>query len=307
VFGKKSLNGRIIVIGVVWVMSTQSPASDVLRKAVSPAAARASRLPAAGPATRPLLSDITVEHGPVDLIGRLFLMADTAARQRGVTLSFAPMQDLIDINRANPETWRPILPLFDPACGGITDDNSFCILGHNAQGEVVATQAARLYSWRDTSFHEEASSLRLFYAEPDRLKGEREEVVVTAPAAHGLTGAVIFAGGIWYRPDYRGVGLPYILPWLSRTYAYTRWKHDFSCSIMAEEVYRRGMAQRSGYSKADWEVWLRYTPVDPKGEIRCALVYMDEAELLSGAAGFLARFDAQIDARVDQRRRHQQG
>src|SRR5215813_2931016 len=122
-------------------------------------------------AQRPLLSDITVEHGPVDLLGRLFLKADTAARRRGVTLSFAPMQDLMDVNRANPETWRPLLPLFDPACGGITDDNSFCILGHNAKGEVVATQAARLYDWADTSFHEEASSLRLFYAEPARLKG----------------------------------------------------------------------------------------------------------------------------------------
>ena len=68
---------------------------------------------------------------------------------------------------------------------------------------------------------------------------------------------MIFAGGIWYRPDYRGIGLPYILPWLSRTYAYTRWQQDFSLSIMAEEVYKRGMAQRSGYSKADWEVWLQ--------------------------------------------------
>ena len=132
---------------------------------------------------RPLLSDITVEHGPADLLGRFFLKADTAARQRGITLSFAPMQDLVEVNRRNRETWRPLLPLFDPASGGITDDNSFCILGRNAKGEVVATQAARLYDWADTSFHEEAASLRLFYADPARLKSEREQVEVTAPAA----------------------------------------------------------------------------------------------------------------------------
>jgi hypothetical protein len=256
---------------------------------------------------RPLLSDITVEHGPPDLIGRLFLKADTSARRRGVTLSFAPMQDLMEVNRANPETWRPLLPLFDPACGGITDDNAFCIIGRNPKGEIVATQAARLYQWAGTSFHVEASSLRLFYAEPERWKGKDEQVEVTAPVARRLTGAVIFAGGIWYRPDYRGIGLPYILPWLSRTYAYTRWKHDFSLSIMAEEIYKRGMATRSGYSKADWEVWLRRTPVDPGGDIRCALVYMDSGELLDGAADFLARFDTEIDGRVDQRRRHQRG
>ena len=286
-------------------MSTRSPVVEFVRKTIPSARPPTGSNVSPSKLVRPLLSDIMVEHGPVDLLGRLFLQSDTSARKRGITLSFAPMQDLIDINRANPESWRPILPLFDPASGGITDDNSFCILGHNPEGEIVATQAARLYDWADTSFHEEASSLRLFYAEPGRLKSEREQVEVTAPAARELSGAVIFAGGIWYRPDYRGIGLPYILPWLSRAYAYTRWKHDYSLSIMAEEVYKRGMAQRSGYSKADWEVWLRHTPVDPDGQIRCALVYMDSRELLEGAAGFLARFDAEIDGGIDQRRRHQ--
>lgn len=252
--------------------------------------------------SRPLISDITIEHGPLDLLGRFFLKADTEARQRGVTLTFAPMQDLIDINRSNPETWRPILPLFDPACGGINDDNAFCILGHNTKGEIVATQAARLYRWSGTSFHEEASSLRLFYEDPDRHRAEREQVEVTAPIARQLTGSVIFAGGIWYRPDYRNIGLPYILPWLSRAYAYTRWKHNYSMSIMAAEVYARGMARRSGYSKADWEVWLRHTPVDPTGNIRCALVWMDEDDLLGGVKEFLGGFGAQVDARINERR-----
>jgi len=291
-------------------MSTQLRRKDDARKGGPLAGVPAEALAPAeiqGRPLRALISDITVEHGPADILGRFFLKADTAARRRGVTLTFAPMQDLIDINRANPETWRPLLPLFDPACGGISGDNSFCILGHNAKGEIVATQAARLYRWPGTSFHEEASSLRLFYADPDRHRGEREQVEVTAPIAKLLTGSVIFAGGIWYRPDYRNVGLPYILPWLSRALAYTRWKHDFSMSIMAEEVYARGMARRSGYTKADWEVWLRHTPVDPNGNIRCALVWMDEGDLLGGVREFLSGFDAQVDAGVDQRRAQQHG
>jgi hypothetical protein len=259
------------------------------------------------PPPRALINEITIEHGPADLLGRFFLKADTAARRRGVALSFASMQDLIAVNRANPDTWRPILPLFNPESGGITGDNCFCILGRNAQGDIVATQAARLYRWAATSFHEEATSLRLFYSDPARSKGEHEEVEVTAPAAKELSGAVIFAGGIWYRPDHRGQGLPNILPWLCRAYAYTRWRHDFSLSIMAEDVYKRGMAQRSGYAKADWEVWLRRTPVHPQGDIRCALVWMDERDLLEGVAGFLSGFDAQVDAGVDQRRAQQHG
>lgn len=288
-------------------MSRRLPSYGAARETVPTTVDRAPRAPAQAGPPRPLIRDITVEHGPADLLGRFFLKADTAARQRGVTLSFAPMQELIAINRANPETWRPILPLFDPGCGDVTEDNSFCILGRNARGEIVATQAARLYCWSGTSFHDEASSLRLFYADPAGSRGEREAVEVTAPAAREITGAVIFAGGIWYRPDYRGRGLPYILPWLSRAYAYTRWRHDFSISIMAAEVHARGMAQRSGYSKADWEVWLRRTPVDPEGDIRCALVYMASDELLAGVADFQARFDAQVDAGVGDRRAQQHG
>lgn len=280
-----------------------------------PAAKGRDRAPSMPPAAKPveavrrpqLITEIELEHGPIDLLGRFFLKADTAARNRDVRLSFAPLEELIEVNRRNPETWRPILPLFDPVSGGIDAENAFCILGHNAKGDVVATQAARLYHWQGTSFHEEAESLRLFYADPERSKAEHEAIEVTAPDAKKLTGAVIFAGGIWYRPDYRGRQLANILPWLSRAYAYTRWQHQFSCSIMAEEVHKRGMAERSGYSKADWSVILKRTPVDPKGDIRCALVWMDDDELLAGVERFLATFDAQVDGGVGERRRQQHG
>lgn len=80
---------------------------------------------------RPLISDITIEHGPVDLLGPFFLKADTAARRRDVHLSFAPMQALVDANHRNHETWRPLLPLFDPAVNGAAEEDTFCIVGRN--------------------------------------------------------------------------------------------------------------------------------------------------------------------------------
>ena len=42
-----------------------------------------------------------VDHGPADLLGRFFLKADTAARERGITLSFGTFEDLVDVNAAN--------------------------------------------------------------------------------------------------------------------------------------------------------------------------------------------------------------
>lgn len=251
---------------------------------------------------RPLLSDIRIEHGPVDLLGRFFLKADTAARQRNVSLSFAPLQELVETNRRNSDTWRPLLPLFDPAAGGATQQDSFCIVGRDPRGEVVATQAARLYRWDGTSFHEEAESLRLFYADPAQLRRPREKVEVTAPAAKKITGRVVFAGGAWYRPDYRGRQLAQILTRISRAYAYTLWQHDYHTSIMAEEVCKGGMPERSGYTKVDWAVMLKRTVVHPEGEVRCGLTWMDSSEFFDGIRDFTERFDTQVDVGVDQRR-----
>lgn len=251
---------------------------------------------------RPLLSDITIEHGPVDLLGRFFLKADTAARRRGVHLSFAPMQALVDTNRRNSDTWRPLLPLFDPAVNGAAMEDTFCIVGRNARGDIVATQAARLYRWDGTTFRDEAESLRLFYADPAALRRPTEAVEVTAPAGARITGRVVFAGGAWYRPDFRGRQLAQIFTRISRAYAYTRWKHEYHTSIMAEEVCRGGMPERSGYTKVDWEVMLKRTVVHPEGDVRCGLTWMDSSEFLGGIVDFVERFDTQVDVGVEKRR-----
>ena len=287
-------------------MSTQFPAGRSAQKiALGPAQSLALDsfpISSARPAPRTWLNDITIEHGPVDLLGRLFLKADTAARARDISLSFAPMQTLVDANRYNRETWRPLLPLFDPASGGITDENSFCVVGRNPQGDIVATQAARLYVWEDTSFLEEAQELRLFYADPQRLRKPDEQVEVTAPAAKHISGRVVFAGGAWYRPDYRGRQLAQIMTRISRAYAYTRWSHDYHVSIMAEEVCKGGMPQRSGYTTVDWEVMLKRTVVHPHGNVRCGLTWMDSRAFFDGIEDFITRFDAQVDIGVNKRR-----
>jgi hypothetical protein len=43
-----------------------------------------------------------VEYGP-GVLGRFFLWADTAARERGVTPFFASLQDLVEVNKANSD------------------------------------------------------------------------------------------------------------------------------------------------------------------------------------------------------------
>jgi hypothetical protein len=124
-----------------------------------------------------LFSQITVQHGPAGLLGRVFLLCEAQLRERGVSLAFASMSDLVAVNKANSDSWAPLWSGFDPAFSNLTPDNSFCILGYNRHGDVVTTQAARFLDWPETTYQREAEALRLAYADPDasKLPGEPGE------------------------------------------------------------------------------------------------------------------------------------
>jgi len=233
---------------------------------------RSGRLPA----------HLKIKYGPVSLLGRFFLWADTAARDRGVTLSFGSFQDLIEANKANSDSWRPLVPVFDEALGGITPETGFVLIGRNEHGEVVATQAARIYDWPETSLKDEATSLRMFYADPAAAFARGDRCEIATPVAKNITGRVVFSGAAWYRRDFRGRGLAGILPRIARAYAFTRWNSDFTISMMGDAVVAGGMAERCGYTKVEpSSVELVASPL---GAMRCALVWMRSDELLADLA-----------------------
>jgi hypothetical protein len=245
------------------------------------------------------LKDITVEHGPIDLLGRFFLKADQAARQRGISLSFDTFEHLLKTNERNRASWRPLIPVFNPKNGGLNFENSFCILGRNHEGEVVAAHAGRLYNWPKTTYYEEATALRLFYADPDKMKCPGEECAITAQATRDISGNVVFSGAAWYRPDYRGCNLSAILPKLGKAYALTRWNPDSIVSMMVEDVYQRGFAPRFGYNNVDWEILMRNSAL---GNVRLAFVWMNAQKLIEDLSRFSVQLPAEIDSRVLKRR-----
>jgi hypothetical protein len=248
--------------------------------------------------TSDLLDRIQIDFGPVDLLGRFFLHAESAARERGVLLSFAKMEDLVRVNRENPDSWRPLLPHYDPSYGGITDRNAFCIVGRNDAGDIVATQAARLYEWKNTTLFDEATSLRLFYPEPERMRRPGETCLVTARAARKISGRVAFSGAGWYRPDYRGHSLSAILPRISRVYAHAIWNTECTLSFVAEALVKKGVAARFGYKNIDWAVQLNNFPI---GDYYGALVWMETNQMLDDVSQFMAARAAQVDRRVHER------
>ena len=141
------------------------------------------------PTSGRLPAHIRIKYGPVGLLGRFFLWADTAARDRGVTLSFGSLQDLIEANRANSDSWRPLVPVFDEALGGITPERGFVLIGRDKGGQVVATHAARIYDWSATSLKDEAASLRMFYADPDAAFARGDRCKIKRRSYQESTGA----------------------------------------------------------------------------------------------------------------------
>jgi hypothetical protein len=251
------------------------------------------------PNTAPLLSQLTTGYGPIDLLGRFFLCADTAARARGVTLSFASLAELIAVNEQNRDSWLPLFPTYDIRHNTIGADEAFCILGRDRHGKVVAAHAGRLFNLTHRTFHDLAQSLHLMYEHPDRSKRPGEICEVTARAARSIKGRVVFSGAAWYHPDYRGRQLSTIVPILSRAYAFTHWNIDYLVAMMSEGVVGGGMTLRTGYTNIDWDIRVTNSPL---GDVRFAFMWMEPAQLLEDVAKFVFRFDREMRDPLVQRR-----
>jgi len=243
-------------------------------------------------ALEPLFSHMVMQHGPIGLLGRATLKAEEAARQQGVFLSFASFSELLQANQANSTTWLPIVTTFDCRFSDLDEATAFCILGRNRQGDVVACQAARFFDWSDTNFREEAQSLRLFYKEPSQTKLPNEQCRVSAIAARGAAGRVLYSGGAWYRPDFRGKGLVEYLPRIARAYAHTLWNIDCTVTLMAEAVVRGGVFPRNGYRNIEWAVDLVGSRL---GDMHAAFLWIKQDEMLSDLSDFLGSERSQAD------------
>src|SRR5215469_13272163 len=236
--------------------------------------------------TGPRLPDqLTVDHGPRTLLARFFLEADRAARSRGVYLRlYAELDGLVAFNR-RAVRWGTLTPIFRPDCGLIKLDSAFWIEGRTAAGEIVATQAARLFEWADSDLVREFASLEALYADPATRRAAGERWSVTAPSGPKIRGRVVFSGAGWYNPRFRGIGLSRILPRISRAYAYTRWRSDFTISMVDPILTQKGVVASYGYSRIEKAVELERSF---RGDTSFDLVWMPESELLADLEAYLA-------------------
>jgi hypothetical protein len=227
-----------------------------------------------------LPDQVEVSFGPQAIISRFILQGDREARERGVYLSIEhDFDELIAFNKTQTETWYPMIPIFDPAASDLTSENAFWIAGRDRDGEIVTTQCARLYDWRETNFDREFESMRFAYRDPDLDRWPEECTFSNAPSGKRVSGLVCYSGGAWYRPDFRGQGLASIIPRLSRTIAYSWWNTDFTISLVEPVLIERGVVARYGYTRVEEGIdWLNSF----RGHMyNLSLLWMDRTECLN--------------------------
>jgi hypothetical protein len=252
------------------------------------------------------LDDIVLDYGPIKTLSESLLTGYELALQRGIRLSFESLDTLLDVNKLHADTWLPITPTYDARFWAGDEENAFAIVGRNDSGEIVATQAVRVFDWSSkTSFGQEAEALRIFYLDPDRHALPGESCEVTAKAAHLVTGRVALSGGIWFRPDYRGRRLTGLMVRMGRAYAVGAYDIRWNTAVMTESVYARGLSRQVGHTSVDQ--WLEWRNSRLGEHVRLHFMWMSVPEVLADLDAALGSVDERAlrperDAWVDQRR-----
>jgi hypothetical protein len=232
--------------------------------------------------SRSLLDQVTLVHGPRDVLARYFLMADAAARDWGLRLRLRSDFDaLLAVNRANRETWPPLPPICDPEHSNLRIDSAFWLEGVDESDETVVTEFARFFDFTNTNLVDEIRSLRVYYEHPEAHLAAGERVEIDAPAATVVQGRTMYGGAIWVRPDWRRNGLTRIISHVCAAYAHTRWNTEFTWGFMEPKMHAGGLSRAYGPHDVAEGLLVR---MPFRGDLPTVLLWMRTEALLADLA-----------------------
>ena len=102
---------------------------------------------------------LTIKYGPAPLLARFVLDGDRVARDMGIRLRLRyDFGELLYLNKQPTArgNWYRLTHMFNLEYSDLSAENSYWISGENDHGEIIATQAGRVYYWPDTSLEQEA-------------------------------------------------------------------------------------------------------------------------------------------------------
>jgi hypothetical protein len=231
---------------------------------------------------------ITIKHGPTRLIARFVLEGDKAARGMGLHLRVRhDFDEMLFLNRreAGRGNWYPIPDMFNPERVELNSENAFWVSGENADGEIVVTFGGRVHDWHGTNLAEQARAL--FYGQDCG-----QPCIVTAEAAHRISGVVVAGAVAWVRPDYRRQHLSRLIPRIGKAYACARWPIDWIFGYVTRKHAEQGMPASYGHRNVGYSVSYPGTPW-----LDLAIAYSSADDIYDDMANFLANELSEVSPR----------
>lgn len=139
---------------------------------------------------------------------------------------------------------------FDFEKYALNKTDSFWLIGRNADGDLIHSQAAKKVPLKGKTLA--AHLLTRFRDFPPPLPGvdfERSRFRAT-PGAHRMVGDVVYHGEVWMAPEegrYRGSGLSTVLARTGLLEVMRRWNPDYIYGFMLRQVAFKGFSERMGY------------------------------------------------------------
>jgi len=179
---------------------------------------------------------------------RLISAIDSLALEEGMELTIGTDFETYAELRRYQDGRGPVSAMFDPAVADVNEMNGFWVLGRNAAGDIVHTQAVRSFDMNDEA------TARRFYGNLDSYFSKVHDAdALGARCAFPMMrqriqgGKVCYHGEIWLSREYRGRGLSALLPHLLMALAFVRWAPVYMFGLVPAKLASCGIACQYGY------------------------------------------------------------
>lgn len=139
---------------------------------------------------------------------------------------------------------------FDPDLHDLTPHNALWVLGRNAEGDIIHTQALRMLEMQGQSVAEYFTKSFRDFPPPVPGVDLARSRFRAGPYAKRSRGTVCYNGEYWIKPGagtMRGAGLSTVLGRYAFFQALQHWDPDYMVGFMAKAVACKGFPQRLGW------------------------------------------------------------
>ncbi|HUN45725.1 MAG TPA: hypothetical protein VMU85_04360 [Stellaceae bacterium] len=249
-----------------------------------------------------LPDQVYIKREPRALLADFFLTADRYAAERGVLLSIsADFDELLAVNRANLESWNPLIPSISPEYNDMTRHQAFWLRGESREtGKVVLARACRLYDLPPgRTMHDGFADFTLFYDDPTRA-GPFEQIYSTGIAPRGIAGRFVMSVGGWHHPTIRKLNLSAIAPRVVRAWAHNEWAPPLFTSMVEDHMVEKA---RISYGMKNQEAGINWPGCPFHDPFLATLFWMTPTQLLEGLEKFTTEEEQKRVAVASERKR----